>query len=157
MFNETSPNARIQVMPIPVAAPGKCAICGYAGQDGERNYIDIGLDLDFYGVVYFCTHCFTETANQLGYGSPDQVAGLLKDKRKLTDDVIGLAHERDSLRRALESVFNGSPGISAGNESAELPKPTPASKRPTPRKLDSAKVAGPNDSSNSDSDVISLG
>ncbi len=52
-------------------APGKCA--GWGGYRETDHYIDFGLELDFYGVVYLCLEvCFIEVANQLGFLSPNQ-------------------------------------------------------------------------------------
>lgn len=57
-------------------APGKCAGCGGVT---NRHFIDFGLELDFYGVVYLCLEtCFTEVANQIGFISPEQAESLKK-------------------------------------------------------------------------------
>jgi hypothetical protein len=40
----------------PPCMPGKCAVCGGSG-DKDSEFLDIGLELDFYGVVYFCSIC----------------------------------------------------------------------------------------------------
>lgn len=40
----------------PPCQPGKCAICGNCG-DMDSEFLDFGLELDFYGVVYFCSSC----------------------------------------------------------------------------------------------------
>lgn len=50
----------------PPCSPGKCVICGGVG-DQESKFIDIGFDIDFYGVVYFCEHCIKEVMNVLGF------------------------------------------------------------------------------------------
>ncbi len=60
-------NGRFKFLERPAVAPGKCAICGSV----ERPVLDFGLDLDFYGCVYFCVHCLREAAS---------VAGILGDE-----------------------------------------------------------------------------
>lgn len=49
--------AKLQLIKgTPPCQPGKCAICGNCG-DENSEFLDFGLELDFYGVVYFCTTC----------------------------------------------------------------------------------------------------
>lgn len=50
---------------VPYFAPGKCANCGASKNDGRR-YINIGLDLEWYGFVYFCGECIKDIANTMG-------------------------------------------------------------------------------------------
>lgn len=58
MTAQPSPNSRFQVVDRPVAAPGKCAVCGAT----DRACVDFGMDIDDYGVFYLCTHCMREGA-----------------------------------------------------------------------------------------------
>jgi hypothetical protein len=55
-------NGRFKLMDRPAALPGKCAVCGAV----DKPVIDIGLDLEFYGVVYFCVECMRSAAEVLG-------------------------------------------------------------------------------------------
>ncbi len=50
---------------FPISQPGKCANCGAARSDG-RKYLDIGLELEFYGIVVFCSICVADFARTLG-------------------------------------------------------------------------------------------
>lgn len=45
--------------------PAKCHSCGSC--DTDRQYIDIQLQIEFYGSVYICTFCFVTVAEQVGY------------------------------------------------------------------------------------------
>lgn len=54
--------SRFQIVDRPVAAPGKCAVCGAT----DRECVDFGMDIDDYGAVYFCTHCIREGALATG-------------------------------------------------------------------------------------------
>lgn len=49
-------NARVKVLEKPVAHPGKCVVCGAV----NTSVVDIGLDVDNYGVIYFCVTCLAE-------------------------------------------------------------------------------------------------
>jgi hypothetical protein len=55
-------NGRFKLLDRPAALPGKCAVCGAV----DKPVVDIGLDLDFYGVVYFCVECMKAAAEILG-------------------------------------------------------------------------------------------
>jgi len=77
---------KVRISDVPAAAPGKCVVCGYTGGDlgGTRKFIDVGLDIDFYGVVYFCTDCMDATAEILGYITPEKAAALSEDNARLS-------------------------------------------------------------------------
>lgn len=72
-------------------SPGKCTGCGKISGD----FVDIGLELDFYGVVYFCVSCIVEIANQLEYYSPAQ-------QKIIRDSNIKLREINAKLREKLE-------------------------------------------------------
>ncbi len=72
-------------------APGKCAGCGKISGD----FVDIGLELDFYGVVYICVSCMVEVANQLQYYSPVQ-------QKIIRDSNVKLREINAKLREKLE-------------------------------------------------------
>lgn len=55
-------NGRFKLLSRPVAAPGKCAVCGAV----NRAVIDFNFDLDYYGAVYFCVECLKAAAEILG-------------------------------------------------------------------------------------------
>lgn len=62
----TSPQSRIQVLNVPVAAPGKCVMCGSSNGE-DRTFLDFGFAIDWYGVVYFCSECIKEFAQAINY------------------------------------------------------------------------------------------
>jgi hypothetical protein len=64
-FAEENPNSRFRLLNVPVLAPGTCILCKSAGGDG-RQFIDLGIQHDWYGALYFCTECITEAAVLLG-------------------------------------------------------------------------------------------
>lgn len=52
-LSESIINGRFQYSEKPLASPGKCAVCGAV----DRPVIDFGMDLDYYGAVFFCVDC----------------------------------------------------------------------------------------------------
>lgn len=96
---------RIQVLDFPKAAPGKCAICGFAGgiESDERKFIDWGFDLDFYGAIILCEKCVECMANALGFASPWQIFAVEKLCSSLTDRVTELETENAGLRNSIGS------------------------------------------------------
>lgn len=56
--------SKYRILAVPDLKPGKCANCGSAKQD--RNYVDFGLLVDWYGVVYLCSHCIADIARESG-------------------------------------------------------------------------------------------
>lgn len=68
-------STKFKVVPAPTQVPGTCASCG-ASDNSDRQYIDFGFTLDYYGVFYLCTFCFTECANVIGFINPEQARRL---------------------------------------------------------------------------------
>src|SRR3954466_860008 len=57
--------SRYRILDVPDVAPAKCANCGSSKNDG-RKYVDFGLQVDWYGVVYFCGLCLADIARDMG-------------------------------------------------------------------------------------------
>jgi hypothetical protein len=53
--------SRFQLLPRPAASPGKCSVCGVV----NREVIDFGLDIEFYGAVVICTECMISASARL--------------------------------------------------------------------------------------------
>lgn len=68
-LSEAMINGRFRYLERPAIAPGKCAVCGAV----DRPVVDIGLDLDFYGVVYFCVDCLGEASRVANAHATDTV------------------------------------------------------------------------------------
>lgn len=134
---------RIQILDRPVSLPGKCAVCGYSGgaAKDDRKFIDFGFDIDFYGVVYFCSSCVLSSVNVLGWISPKQVEELKSVVASLEIKVQELLSENAKLRAGLDSlsflssgtsglVDNPKPAETAKIEGSSNPEPAkPTSKR----------------------------
>lgn len=161
---EVQPNARVQVYKHPPAAPGKCVVCGFGGDaEDSRTFIDFGFDLDYYGVVYFCSNCIVEVANAIGFVSGEQYEAVAKENADLTERLIGATNERDFAIDSLRAFLNGRPGVGSASESEELPKSVPPiekppRKQPRPKSKVSSNVEKPrpNDTSDNDGDSITI-
>jgi hypothetical protein len=57
--------SKYRILPVPDVNPAKCANCGSCKNDG-RGYVDFGLQVDWYGVVYLCTECLRDIAEKAG-------------------------------------------------------------------------------------------
>jgi len=68
-------SSKVRILEAPILAPGTCMLCG-ASRNDDRQYIDMGKDIQFVGVIYFCTFCMTELANALGCLMPVQAQAL---------------------------------------------------------------------------------
>ena len=85
MASELFPlSGRIKLLSNPDALPAKCAICGYPGGD-QRKFVDFGLDIDYYGVIYLCTDCMNEIAVGIGYLLPEVVTKITAENELLKE------------------------------------------------------------------------
>lgn len=63
--NEDNPQSRYSVLNAPILAPGTCILCKSPGGDG-RQFIDLGIQVNWIGAMYFCTYCVAEAASMIG-------------------------------------------------------------------------------------------
>ena len=96
---ETS--SRFAVLETPVALPAKCAVCGTP----QGPLVDFGLDIDMYGVVYFCLVCLEAAAAKANL--------FAKYSEKLNKIRIDLAAFEDLKRRINEVRNDGNATVSA--------------------------------------------
>lgn len=57
--------SKFSILSVPHFKPSKCANCGSCKEDG-RSYIDFGLEIEFYGILYLCSLCLKEIALRAG-------------------------------------------------------------------------------------------
>lgn len=55
-------NSRFQTYPLPVSAPGNCAVCGAV----DRPVVDFGMTIQFFGAVMICVMCMREASRLVG-------------------------------------------------------------------------------------------
>ena len=83
--------------------PGVCVVCGSSRND-DRDYVDLDWDIEFYGVVYFCTFCFTQTANTLGCLTPEQSKALEEENDRLRETILNFRTKEAALDDAIDKL-----------------------------------------------------
>jgi hypothetical protein len=123
-------STKFRILDAPIQLPGTCISCGSSDTEG-RKYIDLGIDVEWIGAIYFCTICYTEGANALGYLNPEQARNLeealtaaenhiieFRTKEKALDDAINLLRSSglfNSISGLISAVAEGSSNISNEN------------------------------------------
>lgn len=81
--------------------PGKCVGCGTI----QGTFLDLGLELDFYGVVYLCVeNCLTEVANAMDYYTPKQWRLVNRSNEELRNENNKLKDENEALNGVMDSL-----------------------------------------------------
>lgn len=97
----------IYIVNHPEALPQQCANCGAARSD--RKYVDFGLSLDFYGVVYLCSICVEEIASAFGLvvevEQQEEYEGLQERYAELDEANSSLVAENERLHGILGSKY----------------------------------------------------
>ncbi len=112
-------SSRIKITDAPIQIPGVCIICG-ASRSDDRQYMDFGMNIDFYGVVYFCTFCFTEAANHLGCLTKEQSDKLELELDGAKKQILNFTAKERALDDAINylrdsGLFDHFSGSSASN------------------------------------------
>lgn len=94
-------SARVQLIPVPIASPGACAMCGKS--EHPKGFADPNLMFEFYGSFYICGDCVSDFANLFGYISPEQAIMLARRVAYLEEQ---LQIHRDALLALESSVDN---------------------------------------------------
>lgn len=101
------PLSRFQLLPSPVAIPGKCAVCGTS----TRPVVDFGMTLEFYGAVYLCETCLTEAARAIGmvsiseYNEAKEGSSQSFSENLLARDMVAIPRgQYDALSVALRNL-----------------------------------------------------
>lgn len=97
---------RVQILTHPVALPGHCSVCGYAGGE-DRKFIDVDLTVDFYGAVIFCTFCVVSMGEVLGFVTPEIYDNLADRHGAALQELTRLGTENDRLSNALNAMLAG--------------------------------------------------
>lgn len=93
------------IVDVPTASPGKCGNCGSSKNDG-RKYVDIGLQIDWYGAMYFCILCLTDIAKSAGLF--DFLEAQLQEAQKAVTDVVDLQKYGDDLHERVVTALKDS-------------------------------------------------
>lgn len=144
--------SKYRIVDVPDVKPFKCGNCGSAKNDG-RKYIDVGLDIDWYGTFFLDSLCLKDIAKEMGLFTEyeqiiEKLTGTNEDVDFLRERGISL---EGTILRTFEEVkeyfadihFTGSsppPDISPDvvvDESSENPSesPTQRTDKPEPRTI----------------------
>ncbi len=100
--------SKYRILALPDVGPAlKCANCGCGRNDG-RGYIDFGLQVDWYGVVYLCTECLRDIAEKAGlFRSLElKILQLEEEVKERTVDRLTLKNFEATVLRTFEEVNN---------------------------------------------------
>lgn len=97
--------SKVQILESPRLAPGTCVLCGTSRTD-DRQYIDIGLTVEYIGVIYFCTFCMTEVANRIGCYTLEQSKQLEDDLDRARQRILEFEIKDSALNGAIDSLRN---------------------------------------------------
>lgn len=114
-------SSRVSILDAPVMNPGTCAICGTSRND-DRKYIDLGLDVDFIGVIYFCTFCIQELVNRIGCAMPDQVKVLEDELTSARQTILEFQSQKAAYDDAINTLR--STGLFSGTDLSPITHPT---------------------------------
>jgi hypothetical protein len=145
-------SGKFKIYDHPVALPAKCSGCGIGhNNENRRQFIDIGISLDFYGVVYFCTECFAEIAVSLGFISVDTWTDIQELSVKVAAENGELREENVGLRSTVELLASHR----CRDAIAEFANLADETEREHVEQVDRVTPAGNDKSSNDDEHVAS--
>src|SRR5690348_6919205 len=81
-----SPSDKLKVYKSPPMQPACCWLCN-ATPDMRRDFLDIGMQQEFYGAVYICSDCIVPIAHALRYVTLDEYEGLQMESERLKSQI----------------------------------------------------------------------
>lgn len=143
-------SSKVQILEAPRLLPGTCMLCGTSRTD-DRQYIDIGKDIQFVGVIYFCTFCMTEIANRIGCLMPEQTKALEEELDAARQRILEFQTKDEALNGAIDTLRNT--GLFSGTDLTAVHRRfvPEESKNSEPTLFDSIEADGESDRSNQDS------
>lgn len=92
---------RFAVVDVPLAAPGKCRVCGGVSKDW---YVDLQYNEEYYGAVYYCCECISHLAKVCGFLVPAE-KDILECKLEAAEiEAYNLRVRTDGLEQALDGL-----------------------------------------------------
>lgn len=99
-FAAENPNSRFRISNVATLAPGTCILCKSDGGDG-RQFIDLGITVEWFGAMYFCTFCIGEAAALIGFVVPDEHVKMLHKNEEL---ILKYGNEKLEVERLQEQL-----------------------------------------------------
>jgi len=151
-----TPSSRFQLYPSPVAAPGKCAICGAV----NRPVVDFGMTVEFYGAVLFCVECMESAARTIDMVPRRELSAAEESLAQsfatqlIERDLVAVSHDHYiAITTNLSHLSNAV--LSAGTYHADLVAESFASAEPTLFDDSEGIESGDAGSSEQDDNVVS--
>lgn len=104
-----------------LATPGQCLLCARIGRLPEEVFANLGVELDFYGLVYLCLDCCAEVASFICFVDPKAFNEATYEINKLKDanrallnqlkEAKGLINARIDTAGVAVSNSTGAPSI----------------------------------------------
>lgn len=91
---------KYRILDAPDLKPGKCANCGSCKKDG-RKYVDFGLEVDWYGIVYLCGHCIHDIAKTMQASLVDKLETELK---AMVEKAVTLEEVQEEGQQLFEKI-----------------------------------------------------
>lgn len=125
--------SKYRILDVPDLKPGKCANCGSSKNDG-RKYVDFGLEVDWFGIVFICGICLGDVARQMGLFKvyEDKIAELesklksftdLKTEGKVLQDVVLKTFEE--VKEYFVSLHSTGDDSSSSSDASVVPNKKP--------------------------------
>ena len=89
-------------MAKPVLSPGKCIVCGAV----DKRVVDLGIEIQWYGRVYFCEDCGAQIGTTCGMISKVKYSSLSLEHEALASNIDGAAEEVVRAINELKFDFN---------------------------------------------------
>lgn len=133
-------SSKVQILNAPILAPGVCMLCGSSNND-DRDYIDIGKNVEFVGVLYFCTFCMTEVVNALGCLMPEQARALENELDAARQRILEFHQKDEALNGAIDTLRHT--GLFSGTDLTAVQR-SHVLEQPEESKPSEPKAAGTN-------------
>ena len=155
-FPAVAPTSRFQLLPSPVVAPGKCAVCGVA----EGPVVDFGMTVEFYGAVLLCVTCMVEASRVVDMVPRTELSAAEESLAQsfatqlIERDLVAVSHDHYiAITTNLSHLSNAV--LSAGTYHADLVAESFASAEPTLFDDSEGIESGDAGSSEQDDNVVS--
>lgn len=113
------PRGKIQIIKNTEALPAKCVVC-HKPVDGNREFVDFGFDIDFYGQVLFCVDCMRPVAEACDY-IPYEEFKKLSDVLEISlDRGKELEADRDNIRDLLDGLLGYKSSVAVSPEQLDV-------------------------------------
>lgn len=94
--------SKYTILDAPHYKPGNCANCGSTKVDG-RKYIDFGLEIDWFGIVYICSLCMLDIAEKTGLF--EVLEAKVKELQEKLDATVADQVKRESFVQRFDELL----------------------------------------------------